>query len=115
METEKTGAETSRDTYEGEYNEAYELSEAAKETMDSAETDATNKINDTATALTLLNSYKASLTAQEAEETAQDALVVLALADKTAQALEVGTLETAAEEADTAEEDRDAEYATAEE
>lgn len=77
--------------------------------MDTAETDVDTKVSDTATALTLLNSYKASLSTQEAEEEAQDALVALALSDKEAQEETVTALEGLAEEADTTNEDAIAE------
>jgi len=51
--------------------------------------------------LALLNSYKASLATQEAEEAAQDALVGLAEEDVAAQALVVSGLLSIKEEADT--------------
>ena len=97
--TEKTSAEDSRNTYEGEYNSAYEASEASKLEVDAAKLAWDNKVTDTATALSLLNSYQASLATQEAEEAAQDALVELAEADVTAQTEAVAALEEAAEEA----------------
>lgn len=101
--TEKTTAETTyRDAYETEYNEAKEESDASKLEVDATKGDWEQKVTDTATALSLLNSYKASLATQEAEESAQDALVELAEADVAAQTETVSTLQGLAEEADTA-------------
>lgn len=80
---------------------AYGLSTAKYSQVTSTKSDWETKVTDTATALSLLNSYKASLAAQEAEEAAQDALVELAEADVAAQTETVSTLQGIAEEADT--------------
>jgi len=102
LTTEKTTAETTyRDVYEGEYNAALAESDASKEEVDQTKLDWDNKVTETATALALLNSYKASLATQEAEEAAQDALVGLAEEDVAAQALVVSGLLSIKEEADT--------------
>lgn len=53
--------------------------------MDTAEEDYNNKVAEVATALSTLTSYQASLSTQEDEESAQDALVTIATDDVNAQ------------------------------
>lgn len=99
LSAEETAVKILVGTYEGEYNSALSTSEGHAANMATAEENVDNKVAEAAASLIILNSYKASLATQEAEEEAQDAIVALALADVQAQEETVEDLESAAEEA----------------